>query len=98
MDMTSHASLVLMTDEGHYRRILFLVGASQDVFKLEEWLKDYASGLLYDHLDDLSDLASELLTAAAREIDWREIALDLWTEHHDITTNEALKGDRQNVW
>ncbi len=90
MDMTSHASLVLMNDEGHYRRIMFLVGASKDVFKLENWLEDYASGLLYDQLDDLSDLASELLTAAAREIDWREIALDLWTEHHDVTASQAL--------
>ena len=90
MDMTDRTSLVLMNEEGHYRHIRSLVGFSTDVFMLEQHLKDYCSGALYDGHDGLSDLARELLVAASHQINWRDIALDLWTEEHEQTRAQAL--------
>jgi len=81
MDMTRTVNLWLANDEGLYFATRDAAYSASDAFELEGMIREIVEQTLT--FQDGGTLQNDLLTSALCEVNWREIAMDFWTDYRD---------------
>ena len=81
MDMTRTVNLWLANDEGLYFATRDAAYSASDPFSLELMIREIVEQTLT--FQDGGTLQNDLLTSALAEVNWREIAMDFWTDYRD---------------
>jgi len=81
MDMTRTVNLWLANDRHLYFATRDAAYSASDAFELEDMIREIVEQNMT--FQDGGTLQNDLLTSALAEVNWREIAMDFWTDYRD---------------
>ena len=84
MTPTQLVNLWIANDENLYRCSMTLIHVSRSWWELEQGIRDLIEGELYVLTDDQpASVGTDLLNHAFNQVDFRDIAMDYWSEYRE---------------